>query len=63
MKTTILVKTQERFRLESKFFPHSYIRDVDGELNAETLKDLIKECIGNAISWYVEDIKILATTP
>jgi hypothetical protein len=43
MKTTILVKTQERFRLEAKFFPHSYIRDVEGELNAGVIEDVVKE--------------------
>lgn len=63
MKTTILVKTQERFFNDSNFSPHAYIKDVEGELNADVIYDVIKECIGSSVGWYIEDIKILATTP
>ena len=62
MKTTIFVKTQERFFHDSNFFPHAYVKDVDGDLNADVINEAIEDCVGSSVAWYLEDVKILATT-
>lgn len=67
MKTTIFVKIQKmtypvRTRTNPGLATYSYIFDVEGELNADTINEAIESCIGNPFVWHIEDIKILATT-
>ena len=59
MKKTIFIKISKRKCIGANWQPASFLIDIEGEINADTIYEALKDKVRPVETFVIDDIKIL----